>query len=316
MRSTRVLVGLAAGLLVVAAFVAASTALAHQPVAVSLDAPSYVQPGDAFSVRVIVSGVVNFDAGQFDVTFDPDVLTIDDISPGAGIADGSLDGTPVPVVLVNELSPGVVRVILNVPDIPGVSGSGFLSELRFRAIGADGTASVIGLTDVLLGDNTAAEIPSVFQGPVTVRIGDRPAAPTSPVATPTALPTQSSGALPGARSLEVGPVTASIPAGDTLQFTATLSDGTALDAAGGAMWASSDTLVATIDASGLATAIREGQVTISASFGETIGSATLTVTVGLGSRSGPGYAQWVIVVAAGAAALALMWRVRRRYKRE
>jgi hypothetical protein len=213
---------LAAGLLVLAGFVAASTVQAQQPVPVSLDAPPYVQPGDAFSVRVLVSGVANFDAGQFDMTFDPDMLTIDDISPGAGTADGDIDGTPVPVVLVNELSPGVVRVILNVPDIPGVSGSGFLSELRFRAIGADGTASVIGLTSVLLGDNTATEIPSAFLGPVTVRIGDRPAeqaVPTSPVATPTA-------------------------------------------------------------------------------------------------RSGPGYAQWVIVVAAAVAALALMWRVRRRYRRE
>ena len=115
--------------------------------------------------------MTDFDAAQFDIPFDHTVLTIDDISAGADINDGTIDQTTIPVAVTNELSPGTVRVVLNVPAFPGVTGAGTLADLRFHAIGADGTSSAIELSEVVLVDKTARVIPSTVEGPVTVEVG-------------------------------------------------------------------------------------------------------------------------------------------------
>ncbi len=82
------------------------------------------------------------------------------------------------------------------------------------------------------------------------------------------------------RSLAVSPATASIPAGDSQQFTATgtYSDGSTADLSADASWTSDATSVATVDASGLASGLAVGDATISASYGGFSADAALTVT--------------------------------------
>ena len=133
-------------------------------VLVSVEAPQGVDSGSTFTVRVSVGEVTDFDVGQFDISFDTSVLAIDNITPGVGFTDGSIGGTTIPIAATAQRSAGTVRVVLNVPGVPGVSGSGYLSEVHFRVIGSDGSSSPIDLTNVLLGDNTANEIPSLPQG--------------------------------------------------------------------------------------------------------------------------------------------------------
>jgi len=82
------------------------------------------------------------------------------------------------------------------------------------------------------------------------------------------------------QSISVTPADTSMPVGSTQQYTATgsFSDGSTADITNQVTWASSDSLVATIDAAGIASASSEGTTTISATSGAVVGSTTLTVT--------------------------------------
>ncbi len=86
-------------------------------------------------------------------------------------------------------------------------------------------------------------------------------------------------------SLAISPSSLSIAVGETQQFlaTATFTDGTTEDATTQAAWTSSSQSVATIDSSGLATAVAVGNTTISAVMaeGSVIFGDETTLTVGL-----------------------------------
>jgi hypothetical protein len=79
-------------------------------------------------------------------------------------------------------------------------------------------------------------------------------------------------------SITVTPATATVPAGDTKQFTATgnYSDGSHQNLTSTATWGSSATAVATVHA-GLAQTLTAGSTTISATSGSITGTAALTV---------------------------------------
>lgn len=85
-------------------------------------------------------------------------------------------------------------------------------------------------------------------------------------------------AIPTLTTLDITPLTASVGAGLTAQFTATLLDQYGAPFAAATTWSSNNTAVATINQSGLATALTAGTTTISVSASGMINSATLTVT--------------------------------------
>ena len=80
--------------------------------------------------------------------------------------------------------------------------------------------------------------------------------------------------------MEIAPANPSVPIGVTQQFTATATqpNGTNTDVTSQAIWTSSNTAVATVNASGLAIALKAGITAITATFGSTSGNTTLTVT--------------------------------------
>lgn len=88
-------------------------------------------------------------------------------------------------------------------------------------------------------------------------------------------------------SITVTPLTQSIPAGSTLQFTATghYSDGSTQDITTTVTWSSSDTSIATISnvagTNGLATGVARGSATIEATQGTPFGKATFNITEAL-----------------------------------
>ncbi len=86
-------------------------------------------------------------------------------------------------------------------------------------------------------------------------------------------------APPTLQSIAVTPANTSLFTGKTEQFTATgtLSDDTTENLTSQVTWASSDTTWATINSTGLATAVAPGPVTISAVFDGVTGSTGLTV---------------------------------------
>jgi trimeric autotransporter adhesin len=84
---------------------------------------------------------------------------------------------------------------------------------------------------------------------------------------------------PTLQSIAVTPANPSLAPGTSLQFGAvgTYSDSTNHDLTTSASWSTSDSTVATVNASGLATAAANGSATVSAFLGSENGSTTLTV---------------------------------------
>ena len=80
---------------------------------------------------------------------------------------------------------------------------------------------------------------------------------------------------PTLTAITVSPTSASMPAGETQQFTAKAiySNGVVTDVASSAKWTSSNLEIATITAGGLATAVAPGTATVSASFNGVTGTA-------------------------------------------
>jgi acid phosphatase len=81
-------------------------------------------------------------------------------------------------------------------------------------------------------------------------------------------------------SVTVTPNPAAVAVAATVQLTATLRDANGNPIAGAVSWSSSNTAIATVGASGVATGIAVGTVTITATSGGRSGAATLTVTAG------------------------------------
>jgi hypothetical protein len=89
------------------------------------------------------------------------------------------------------------------------------------------------------------------------------------------------------KSIAIIPLSASIPAGKTLQYnaTGTFSDGSTSNITGSVTWSSSNSSVATINSAGLAAAVAAGAATITAKSSGISASTGLTVTQALSSIS-------------------------------
>jgi len=132
-------------------------------VTVSIDAPDEAALNSDFTANVNISEVVDFDACNYDVSFDASVLRLDDVTSGL------IGSTEIPVDIYNEVSSGTWRVIQNVSGMAGVSGSGYLAVLHFHVIGSGGDSSTIGLSSGMLANNLAEEITATWTG-ASVRI--------------------------------------------------------------------------------------------------------------------------------------------------
>jgi len=132
--------------------------VAAPEVTVTIDAPAEAAPGSDFTANVNISEVANFDACNYDVSFDASVLRLDNVTSGL------IGSTTIPVDTSNEISPGTYRVIQNVPGLSGVSGSGYLAVLHFHVIGSNGGWSAINLSNGVLLNNQAQEIPATWVG--------------------------------------------------------------------------------------------------------------------------------------------------------
>ena len=121
------------------------TPLAEQEIAV----------GEEFEVVISIDDVSNYDACNYTLTYDTQVARL------LVVEEGSIDGTVIPVSGWNEIAPGQVIVVNNVPGLPGVNGGGHLAVVRFEAIGI-GRDVTFSLEDGFINDNQAEEIPAAW----------------------------------------------------------------------------------------------------------------------------------------------------------
>ena len=153
--------------------------------------------------------------------------------------------------------------------------------------GANGTISPSGVTTVNLGGsqtytitpNTGFAVANVLVNNVSV--GAVTTYTFSSVNTPQTISVTFMVAPLVLTSITVTPTSASVVAGSTQQFTAVGNDqnGTPLVTQPTFTWTSSDTTIATVDTTGLATGVAAGgPVTITATSGTISGTASLTVT--------------------------------------
>ena len=127
-------------------------------VTVSINAPATAAPDSDFTANVNISEVLDFDACNYDVSFDASVLRLDNVTSGL------IDSTTIPVSIYNEISSGTYRVVQNVEGTAGVSGSGYLAVLHFHVIGSAGDSSTISLSNGVLANNVAEEITATWVG--------------------------------------------------------------------------------------------------------------------------------------------------------
>ena len=126
------------------------------PAKVEVNAPVAVNAGETFDVSIDVDNITDFNSGQFDLSFDASVVNVTDV------ADGSLDGATIPVDRWEFVDEDTIRVIIEVSGISGVSGSGYLAEISFEAVGERGDRSILDISDGMLVDTEAEEIPGAW----------------------------------------------------------------------------------------------------------------------------------------------------------
>src|SRR5262249_18865745 len=138
----------------------ARPALATPVVAIAPSSKTVTQ-GDSFTLDVSIAGAVDLYGFQFDVEFNPLVLTATDVTEGPFLATGGStlffpgDFTTTPGLI--SFNGGSLTGL-----VPGVSGGGVLAHLSFTATQAG--SSAITLSNGLFVDSALVEIAAALVG--------------------------------------------------------------------------------------------------------------------------------------------------------
>lgn len=134
-----------------------------------MDAPDFAAEDSVFISRVNVTGVTCFYSANYDVVFNPSVFEV------GNVTNGQIDSTLIPVDTWQVITPGVIRVVQNVEELHGVSGSGYIAELHFHVIGSDSSSSEIDFSNGVFNDINADQMPATWTGKTGIgvyKLGD------------------------------------------------------------------------------------------------------------------------------------------------
>ena len=112
--------------------------------------------GEPFSVSVVVDDATNLGAFEFELTYDRGVVDLQDAEEGPFLASGGRSVECLPTRKAEGSLVFTCAMLAGTPD--GPSGSGVLTTLTFRPVGA-GT-SPLHLEQVLLADPSANRLPA------------------------------------------------------------------------------------------------------------------------------------------------------------
>ena len=157
---------------------------AAQEVEVRVNAPEYVEEGATFNVTIDVGNVTDFNSAQFDLSFNSSVVNV------AEVVDGRLDSATIPVSMWAFVGSETIRVLPIIPGAKGVSGSGYLAKISFEVVGKRGDRSVLDISEGLLVNNKAEEIPAKWlDDEIRIGVAVEPTPTPTPTLTPTPTPT-------------------------------------------------------------------------------------------------------------------------------
>ena len=122
--------------------------IAARGVELSVNAPEEVGEGSTFEVSIDVEDIDDLNSAKFDLSFDSSVVNVTNVS------DGNVDGTTIPAQMwIAEA--GIINVIVDIPGIDGVSGSGSLAKVSFEVVGGKRDESELEISNVQLVDDEA-----------------------------------------------------------------------------------------------------------------------------------------------------------------
>lgn len=158
------------------------------------------------------------------------------------------------------------------------------NTLQYSAIGnySNGSSSV--LTSTVTWASSNHSVASITTSGLATAVGAGLSTITASLQNVTSNPATLNVKAVTLSSIAIVPMTASANSGETVQYTATgtYTDGTTQDLTATVMWQSSNVSVATIDSTGLATAVSVGSTTVTAELqGVLSNTASLTVNNGL-----------------------------------
>jgi general secretion pathway protein D len=142
--------------------------LAASAATIRIEPPSSLtSPGGVVNVNVTIADVTSLYAYQFDLAFDPSVLSATGITEGGFLRTGGGGTFFIPGTIDNAL--GTIAFTANTllgPE-PGVTGTGSLATVQFRGI--DIGTSAVTLSNAVLLDSLGNEITAELEhGSVTV----------------------------------------------------------------------------------------------------------------------------------------------------
>ena len=122
-------------------------------VTVGIDCPPSVSAGAEFTAMISVTQVTDFAAYQFQVAYDPAVIQVVGEEGGAGLTPGLVGSTTIPLdgwVFSPPGKQGRMIVLGHLSGAVSTTGSGYLVQVHFRAVGAAGQKSDITLSQLKL----------------------------------------------------------------------------------------------------------------------------------------------------------------------
>jgi hypothetical protein len=153
-------------LLLALALMPLNTASAAGETTVSVSSPTVVNPGEQFTVDIIVEPGTAIAGVQFDLAFDPSIVTASSVTEGNLLSQGGAN-TYFQAGTIDNVA-GTISGVSGVITTPGqtVSSSGMFAAVTMTA-GALGGISALTLSDVVVGDiNGQAVVVIVVSGQV------------------------------------------------------------------------------------------------------------------------------------------------------
>ncbi|MGK5076355.1 PEP-CTERM sorting domain-containing protein [Janthinobacterium sp. ZB1P44] len=132
----------------------------------------FVSHEQSFGVNIVIHDATDLFAFQFDLSFDPRLLS------ATGVADGGLLSVGGPAIF----SPGTIENVAGrisftlgtlTDNLPGVNGTGALAGIEFRSRNASGIAT-LKLSDIILLDSNLADIAFAAPLPAPIAVVPEP----------------------------------------------------------------------------------------------------------------------------------------------